>query len=80
MKELRRQGGRRIAAEVEGAKPGWADGLDGVEATDDAHTFALAEGADEQLLLDAARRSGRVVRFAPAERSLVELFRAVISE
>jgi ABC-2 type transport system ATP-binding protein len=80
VKELRRQGGRRIAAEVDGAKPGWADGLDGVEATDDAHTFALAEGADEQLLLDAARRSGRVVRFAPAERSLVELFRAVISE
>ncbi len=77
--ELRRKGGRRITVEVDGAPAGWADGIAGVEATEQAHTFALADGADEQLVLDAARRAGRVVRFAPAERSLTELFRSVVA-
>ena len=79
VEELRRQGGRRMAVEVEGATNGWASGVPGVSTTPDAHVFALEDGADEQLLLDAARAAGRVVRFAPAERSLTELFRSVVA-
>jgi ABC-2 type transport system ATP-binding protein len=39
----------------------------------------LAGDADEQALLDAARRAGRVRRFAPQEPTLADLFREVVA-
>ena len=38
----------------------------------------LAEGADDQTVLDAARAAGRVHLFAPARPTLAELFREVV--
>ncbi len=46
---------------------------------DGAVVVELEEGADEQALLDAARRAGRVRRFAPEEPTLAELFREVVA-
>jgi ABC-2 type transport system ATP-binding protein len=40
----------------------------------------LHEGADDQAVLDAARRAGRVRRFEPAQPTLAELFREVVEE
>ena len=65
----------RWTVEVDGASPGWADGLDGVRVLGDG-SF---EAADEQLLLDAARRAGRVRRFGPVQASLSELFREAVA-
>jgi ABC-2 type transport system ATP-binding protein len=39
----------------------------------------LPDDVDEQALLDAARRAGRVRRFAPEEPTLAELFREAIA-
>jgi ABC-2 type transport system ATP-binding protein len=38
----------------------------------------LSDGADDQRVLDAARRAGRVRRFEPARPTLSELFREVV--
>jgi ABC-2 type transport system ATP-binding protein len=40
----------------------------------------LREGADDQAVLDAARRAGRVRRFEPVQPTLAELFREVVEE
>jgi ABC-2 type transport system ATP-binding protein len=40
----------------------------------------LAGGADEQALLDAARRAGRVTHFSAVERTLAELFRQAVQQ
>lgn len=40
----------------------------------------LADGADDQALLDAARRTGRVTRFEPVRPRLAEIFRDVIRQ
>jgi ABC-2 type transport system ATP-binding protein len=61
---------------------------DWVAAVPQATVVARGEGAivvelpddvDEQALLDAARRAGRVRRFAPEEPTLAELFREAIA-
>jgi ABC-2 type transport system ATP-binding protein len=78
--ELRARGGTNLwRVRVEGAAGGWADGLDGVhvEGERGGDTLVRVDG-DEQALLDAARAAGRVVRFAPAEPTLAELFREAI--
>jgi len=81
--ELRaRRGGRRWRVEVTGAGADWVAGVPGASVTagrDGTLVVSLEPGADEQLLLDAARRAGRVRRFAPEEPSLAQLFREVIA-
>jgi ABC-2 type transport system ATP-binding protein len=81
--ELRAQrGARRWRVEVAGARPDWVAAVPSVvvaHTEGDAVVVELAEDADEQALLDAARRAGRVRRFAPVEPSLAELFREVVA-
>jgi ABC-2 type transport system ATP-binding protein len=71
----------RVDVEGPGAANGWTDGLSGVRviARDGSGVLLeLADGADDQLVLDAARRAGRVRRFTPARPTLAELFREVV--
>ena len=71
----------RLRVEVEGAGDGWLDELEGVEVVArDEHgvVVELRDGADDQAILDAARRAGRVRRFQPAQPTLAELFREVV--
>jgi len=73
----------RLRVEVEGAPDGWAEELSGVEVVardEDGVVIELGEGADDQAILDAARRAGRVRRFQPAQPTLAELFREVVEE
>ncbi|MEA2829172.1 MAG: type transport system ATP-binding protein [Actinomycetota bacterium] len=82
--ELRlRHGGRHLRVRVEGAGYGWVDGLAGVSivSTDgdgDGVVLQLADGADTQAVLDAARAAGRVEAFTPQSPTLAELFREVV--
>jgi ABC-2 type transport system ATP-binding protein len=82
VEELRAErAGRRVRVEVDGATDGWLDGVGGVRvvARDaDGVLVELEPGTDDQELLDAARRAGRVRRFAPARPTLAELFREVV--
>jgi ABC-2 type transport system ATP-binding protein len=82
--ELRAQrAGRRWRVElaaVDGARADWLAAVPDatvVRTGGDAVVVELGPGADEQELLDAARRAGRVRRFAPEEPTLAELFREV---
>jgi ABC-2 type transport system ATP-binding protein len=71
----------RLRVEVEGMDGGWLDGLRGVEVVDrqgPGVVVELQDGADDQAVLDAARRSGRVRRFEPVRPTLAELFREVV--
>ena len=81
--ELRAQrGARRWRVEVAGARPDWVSAVPSVlvaHTDGDAVVVELAEDADEQTLLDAARRAGRVRRFAPVEPTLADLFREVVA-
>ncbi len=73
----------RLRVEVEGATDDWADELSGVTVVardDNGLVVELGEGADDQAILDAARRAGRVRRFQPAQPTLAELFREVVEE
>jgi ABC-2 type transport system ATP-binding protein len=84
--ELRARGhgerGRRLRILVD-AGPGWVDGVHGVSVVTDNGTgtvVELAEGADDQAVLDRARDAGAVREFAPVETTLAELFREVVSQ
>jgi ABC-2 type transport system ATP-binding protein len=81
--ELRAQRrGRRWRVEMDGAADGWLDAVSGaavVGRENGAVVVELPPGADDQDLLDAARRAGRVRRFAPQEPTLTELFREVVA-
>ena len=71
----------RLRVELEGASDGWLDGVPGARRAGGDGRAVLVElhgGADDQQLLDAARRAGRVVSFAPARPTLAELFREVV--
>ncbi|MET0510887.1 MAG: DUF4162 domain-containing protein [Thermoleophilaceae bacterium] len=73
----------RLRIDVEGAADGWADQVPAVKviARDDQGVLVeLHEGADDQALLDAARRAGRVKRFEPARPTLAELFREAVEQ
>ena len=73
----------RLRVEVEGATDDWADQLSGVRVVareESGVVVELGEGADDQAILDAARRAGRVRRFQPAQPTLAELFREVVEE
>jgi ABC-2 type transport system ATP-binding protein len=90
---LRREGNRhrRVRLAVEGAAPGWWDGLAGVRVLPAAPAAAAAagaagevvveldDGADDQALLDRARASGRLVAFTPVEPTLADLFREAVA-
>jgi ABC-2 type transport system ATP-binding protein len=79
--ELRAGGPRMIRAEVRDADGDWTLGLpvDVVERAADGIVLELAPGADSQQVLDAARRAGRVTRFAEEHATLAELFRDLVA-
>jgi ABC-2 type transport system ATP-binding protein len=81
--ELRERGGRGLwEVEVDGAADGWLGAVPGAEEvrrSGAVRLVRLPDGADDQVLLEAARRVGRVRRFGPAEPSLAELFREAVA-
>ena len=87
IEELRtRKAGRRLRVELEDGTTGWAattggQSLPGVKsARPDGRgvVLDLADDADTQAVLDAARAAGRVRTFAPLSPRLSELFREVV--
>jgi ABC-2 type transport system ATP-binding protein len=78
-----RSAGRRRHWEVgvAGADAGWAADLPGarvIDGTDGRVLLELDDSADEQVILDAARRAGRVTYFASSQPTLADLFRQVV--
>lgn len=74
----------RVAVDGAGgdASKAWAETVPGVTVLaddSDGTLVELAQGTDEQGLLDAARAAGRVRAFAPVNPSLTELFREVVN-
>ncbi|WP_448621230.1 ABC transporter ATP-binding protein [Geodermatophilus sp. URMC 65] len=79
----RRESGRLLRVVVPDAPPGWAAALPGVRVESELAgdtLLALAPGTDDQAVLAAALRTGRVAHFAWREPSLVELFREAVAE
>jgi ABC-2 type transport system ATP-binding protein len=73
---------RRVQVDVAASDPDWVHRVPGVIAVEchDGHTTVeLADGADDQALLDAARAAGTVRRFAVEQPSLAEVFRDVVA-
>jgi ABC-2 type transport system ATP-binding protein len=81
--DLRRRGaGRVLRVVVPDAAPGWAAAVPGarVVGEDAGDTLLeLAADADDQAVLAAALRTGRVQHFAWRQPTLVELFREVVA-
>jgi ABC-2 type transport system ATP-binding protein len=78
----RREGGRLLRVVVPDAAHGWAAALPGVRVVSEQAgdtVLELAAGADDQSVLAAAVRTGRVTHFAWREPTLVELFREVVA-
>jgi ABC-2 type transport system ATP-binding protein len=75
--ELRAGGRDELVVRAPGAPPGWAEGLPGVTVLDDTR-LALAEGADDQIVLQAALATGPVHEFAHVRPSLTDLFRHLV--
>jgi ABC-2 type transport system ATP-binding protein len=78
----RREAGRSLRVVVPDAPPGWADRLPGARVVSERGgdtVLELAEGADDQAVLAAALRTGRVTHFARREPTLVELFREAVA-
>ena len=83
IEELRASRSRRlIRIELTGAQERWWDVVPGVVLAeplpDGGGVFELAQDADDQRLLDVARRAGQVHLFAPVLPTLAELFREVV--
>lgn len=87
IEELRRTDKPRYAIGAEhdvlADAPQWAAAVPGAEVTSTERARVVIElpdaDADEQALLQAALRSGRVREFAPVQPSLAELFRGVVT-
>ena len=80
--ELRAAGPRMIRAVVRDAGGDWTAGLPGVEVVEraaDGVVLELGPDADSQMVLDAARRCGRVTRFTEEHPTLTELFRDLVA-
>ncbi len=81
--ELRaREGRRQLRVVVTGAGAGWAAELPGVRVLSerrDEVLLELADGSDDQQVLAAAARAGRVENFSWREPTLAELFREVVT-
>jgi ABC-2 type transport system ATP-binding protein len=70
-----------VRVALDGGWTQWADGLEGtvaVRADGEAAVIELADGADDQAVLDAARAAGRVVSFERVVPTLTETFREVV--
>ena len=73
---------RRYRVAVDGSPDRWWAGLRGVRSVDGGNgrvMLELEDGVDEQGVLDAARRAGRVTHFSSATPSLADLFRKVVA-
>ncbi len=81
--ELRaREGGRQLRVVVPDAGPGWAGAVPGVRVVSEQQGDTVLEldpATDDQAVLAAALRTGRVTHFARREPSLVELFREAVA-
>ena len=75
--ELRAGGRDELVVRAPAAPPGWAEGLPGVTVLDDTR-LALDEGADDQIVLQAALATGPVHEFAHVRPSLTDLFRHLV--
>ncbi len=78
----RRETGRLLRVDAPDASPGWAAGLPGVRTVSERAGNTLLEltaDADDQAVLAAAVRTGRVTHFAPQQPTLVELFREAVA-
>jgi ABC-2 type transport system ATP-binding protein len=78
----RRETGRLLRVVVPDAAPSWAAGLPGVRVVSERAgdtVLELADGADDQSVLAAALRTGRVTHFAWQQPTLVELFREAVA-
>jgi len=82
--ELRaREAGRLLRVVVPDAAPGWAAPLPGVRTVSERAgdtLLELAPGVDDQQVLAAAVRTGRVSHFAWRQPTLVELFREAVAD
>jgi ABC-2 type transport system ATP-binding protein len=79
--ELRAGGRDELVVRAPGAPPGWASALPSVTVLDvsgDATRLALADGADDQVVLQAALATGPVHEFAHVRPSLTDLFRHLV--
>ncbi len=73
----------RLRVQVEASANDWLAGVPGatlVGQSEGGVLIELSDGADDQVVLDAARRAGRVRRFEPARPTLSELFREVVEQ
>jgi ABC-2 type transport system ATP-binding protein len=78
----RREAGRLLRVVVPDAPPHWAGSLPGVRVVSEQAGDTLLEldsGTDDQDVLAAALRTGRVTHFAWRQPTLVELFREAVS-
>jgi ABC-2 type transport system ATP-binding protein len=82
--ELReREAGRLLRVVVPDAAPGWAAALPGVRVVSEQAGDTLLEldrGVDDQAVLAAAVRTGRVSHFGWRQPTLVELFREAVAD
>jgi ABC-2 type transport system ATP-binding protein len=83
VEELRSRGsGRLLRVVVPDATARWADGLPGVRVVSEQAgdtLLELAPGTDDQAVLGAALRTGRVGHFGWQQPTLVELFREAVT-
>lgn len=78
----RREAGRLLRVVAPDAAPRWADGLPGARVVSEQAGDTLLEldsGTDDQTVLAAALRTGRVTHFAWQQPTLVELFREAVA-
>jgi ABC-2 type transport system ATP-binding protein len=79
----RREAGRVLRVVAPDAGHGWAEGMPGVRVISQQAGDTLLEldaGTDDQEVLAAALKTGRVTHFAWREPSLVELFREAVAD
>ncbi len=82
VEQLRSGGAVRLRVDVPGAGDDWADGLAGVKVLGRKGTateLELADGADDQAVLQAALATGPVREFAREQPTLADLFRSVVT-
>ncbi|SOE00927.1 ABC transporter ATP-binding protein [Blastococcus haudaquaticus] len=78
----RREAGRLLRVVVPDAAPDWATALPGVRVVSEQAgdtVLELSDGGNDQEVLAAALRTGRVTHFAWQQPTLVELFRGAVA-
>jgi len=76
---LRAKESRQLKVVVRDARPGWAAGLDGELTTNGDRQELVTHEGDDQAILRAAMRSGRVEHFGFEQPTLAEIFREVVA-